>query len=170
MIYVAASIVALGALVGVCLTAITLPGIWVMIAIALGCQLWQPSMLSWWTIGGAIVLGLAAEWVEFVASAAGAKCAGGTRAGAWGSILGSIVGLILGSFFIPIPIFGSLAGAVLGAGLGAIIGERGISQRTWVDSTKAGGGAAAARLLSALVKTVFACVIALILVVDAFWS
>ncbi len=171
MIYVAGSIVALAALVGVLLTAITLPGIWFMILVALAIDvLWRPDLLSWWTIGIAIGLALLSELVELVASAAGSKRAGGTRAGAWGSIGGSLIGLVLGSIFIPIPIVGSLIGAVVGAGVGAVIAERGFSERTWTESAKSGGGAAAGRLLSAIIKTAFAVVIAFMLVVDAFWN
>lgn len=170
MIYVAASIVTVAALLGVLMTAITLPGIWMMLAVALGCQLWQPGLFSWWTLGAVLALALLSELVELVASAAGSKRAGGTRAGAWGSIAGSIIGLVLGTFFIPIPIIGSLIGAVVGAGVGALVVERGISERSWGESVRSGGGAAAGRLLSAFIKTAFAIVIAITLVVDAFWS
>ncbi len=170
MIYVAASIVTLAALLGIVMTLVTLPGIWAMIAVALGCQLWQPGLFSWWTLAIVVVLALLAELVELVASAAGSKRAGGTRAGAWGSIGGSLIGLVLGQILIPIPIIGALIGAVAGAGLGAIALERGVSKRTWGESTKAGGGAAAGRLLSVFIKTGFACVVGFMLVVDAFWS
>ncbi len=170
MIYLAASIVTLAALLGVVLTLITMPGIWFMIGVALMCFWWQPGMFSWWTIGIAIGLAAMAEVAELVASAAGAGKAGGTRHGAWGSIVGSLVGLLVGTFAIPIPILGSLLGAVLGAFAGAALAERGVAKRPWGESMKSGHGAAVGRLLSSVIKTAFALIVALMLVVDAFWN
>lgn len=170
MIYLAASIVTLGALLGVALTLITMPGIWFMIGVALVCFWWQPGMFSWWTIGAAITLAVSAELAELVASAAGSGKAGGTRHGAWGSILGSILGLVAGTLLIPIPILGSLLGAVLGAFVGAALAERGVAQRSWGESVKSGQGAAVGRLLSSVIKSAFAILVALLLVVDAFWN
>lgn len=170
MIYLAASIVTLAAFLGIVLTLITMPGIWFMIGVALMCFWWQPEMFSWWTIGGVIVLAVMAEIAELVASAAGAGKAGGSKHGAWGSIVGSLIGLLLGTFMIPIPILGSLIGAVLGAFGGAALAERGVAKRPWGESVKSGQGAAVGRLLSSVIKTGFAIVVALTLVVDAFWN
>lgn len=168
MIYVAAAIVTLCSFIGVGLTFVMLPGIWFMIAVALLCQIWIPGMFSPWTLISVVVIGILAEAAEFFASAGGAAKAGGSKAGMVGSIVGSIIGLIVGQILIPIPIIGALIGAVLGAGIGTITSERGIAQRTWSDSYRSGKGAAVGRLLSTVIKTGFACVVAMILVVGAF--
>ena len=168
MTYVAASIVVLFCLVGVALTLLTLPGIWVMIAVAIGCQIWRPELFSLWTLGVVVGLGLLAELAELVASAAGSKRAGGSRAGALLSVVGGIVGAIVGTPLIPIPVIGTLIGAVIGAGVGAFIGERGVSGQGWRVSAASAGGAAAGRLVASIVKTAFALLIALILGVAAF--
>ncbi len=170
MIYLAASIVTLSALLGIVLTLITLPGIWFMIGVALLCFWWQPDMFSLWTLGAAIALGILAEIAELITCAAGAGKAGGTRHGAWGSIVGSLVGLVLGTFLILIPILGSLIGAVVGAFAGAVLAERGVAGRPWGESMKSGHGAAIGRLLSSVIKSAFAAAVAMILIVDAFWN
>src|SRR5262245_39371540 len=95
--WTALAIVVLTSWAGVVLTVITLPGVWLAIAAALGVKLWQPEMISWWTIGVAVGLGLLAELVEFGASAAGAAKGGATRAGGIGAVIGSFVGALAGS-------------------------------------------------------------------------
>lgn len=174
MEYVAASIVTLFALLGIVLTAATLPGIWLMILAAVSCQAWlmlrqSPSqMFDWWTLGACMILGLLAEIVEIFASAVGAKKAGGTRRGAIGSVIGALAGALLGTVMIPIPILGTIAGAALGAGAGAIIAERHNGQKTWREASTIGAGAAVGRLAATVAKVAFAGVVATILCIAAF--
>lgn len=168
MDWVAAVIVLLASVVGLALTALTLPGIWVLLAVALVCQVWQPGLFSWWTLAIAGALGVLAELIEFAASAAGAGKAGGTRSGAVGSVIGSLAGAIGGAVLLPIPILGSVAGAVVGAALGALVGERGVAGRTWGDSVRVGRGAAVGRLVAMVVKTGIAAGIGVQLTVAAF--
>ena len=166
MTYVAASIVLIASLVGVVLTILTLPGIWIMIGVAAGCAIWRPELFSIWTLVAAIVLGLIAELIEFIASAAGSKRMGGTRAGAWMSVLGGLVGAIVGT---PIfPVIGTIVGAIVGAGVGAFIGERGIARRGWRDSAVSAGGAAGGRAVALVAKAGIAVAIAILLSVAAF--
>lgn len=166
MLYLAASIVVLMSVVGVALTLLTLPGTWVMIAAAAACALWQPGLLSWWTIGSCAAVALLAEGAEFAASAVGARATGGSRSSALGSIVGALLGAIAGTPFAP-PL-GTVLGAVVGAGLGALLAERGISAGSWKGSTKVAGGAAAGRAAGILVKTVAAVAIAVVLCVAVF--
>ncbi len=174
MEYVAASIVTLFAVLGVALTAATLPGIWIMILAAAGCQAWlmlrEPpmAMFDWWTLGACVLIGLLAEVVEIFASAVGAKKAGGTRRGAIGSVIGALAGAMIGTVFIPIPILGTIAGAALGAGAGAILAERHNGRKTWREASTIGAGAAAGRLVATVLKVGFALVVATILCVAAF--
>ena len=164
----AAIILTIVALLGVVLTFITLPGTWVAVAVALLIKLWRPELIGWWPLGVSIGLAVLAEVAEGLAASAGSAKSGGTRWGAGGALIGSIAGLMAGTVLIPLPILGSIIGAVVGAGLGAFIAERGISQRTWVDSWRSGRGAMVGRVLASVVKGLFALLIAAVLIVAAW--
>ncbi|MAY75508.1 MAG: hypothetical protein CMJ31_12500 [Phycisphaerae bacterium] len=163
MTIVTGIIVILAAIVGVVLTFLTLPGIWIAVGVALVCQIITPGLFNWWTLGAALVVAILAEVAEFLASAVGSGASGGTRYGAIGSIVGSLVGLLLGSFLIPIPFLGSILGAIIGAGAGALIAEMGIAKRSFAESFQSGRGAATGRAVSIVVKGGFAIVAALVL-------
>lgn len=165
---VAAIVVTSFAVLGVLLVLLQGPGIWLALLAALACQWWRGDLFSWWTLGAVALLAALAEIAEFGASAVGAAKAQGTKAGLWGAILGSLVGLVVGTFAIPVPILGSVIGGILGAGLGALAAERGVSNRPWKESAAVGGGAALGRLMSTVVKSAFACVAAVPLMVDAW--
>lgn len=167
MLHVAQAIVLIGALFGVILTVLTLPGTWVAVLAALGCQIWQPGLFSWWTLGVAIGLAVLGEVLEIGASAMGAGRAGASKRGALGGVVGSILGAIVGSMVLLFPI-GTIVGAVVGAGLGAAIVERGSAGKTWAQSAKVGTGAAAGRFAATVLKTGIAMAIAAILGVGAF--
>ena len=112
-----------------------------MCLVAMLCWWWQPGLYSPWVIGAALLLAVLAEVAEGLSSAAGSARSGGTRALVlW---LGGRVdrGPDRGvTVLIPIPVVGSIIGGILGAGAGAVIGERGVSQRTWADSWRRGAG------------------------------
>jgi uncharacterized protein YqgC (DUF456 family) len=170
MLLTAGIISTVAALTGVLLTARTRPGIWAMILVAMLCTWWQPDLYSLWTLGAAIALAVGAEIAEGLSSAAGSAKSGGTKAGVIGSLIGSVVGLIGGTILIPIPIIGSILGGIIGAGAGAFLGERGVSKRSLSESWRSGKGAAVGRALATVIKTGFAVVVALLLIVDAFWN
>jgi uncharacterized protein len=150
-------------LVGVALTILTFPGVWLTLLVALGLQLiWGP-VYSWYTLGVCVGLAFLAEVFEFVASAAGATQSGGGRSGAIGAIAGSTIGALGGTFLLPIPVVGTIAGAVIGAVLGAVAGERGVSGRPWGESMRIGVGAAKGRLLATVVKSAVAALVAVVL-------
>lgn len=165
MHFVAAAILLITGLIGVAMTFVTLPGIWVVVAIALICKLWQPGLFEWWTLGVVLVLGLLAELIEFLASVAGSAKAGGTRHGAIWSVVGGIAGAILGTPLAPI--IGTIIGGVIGAGLGAMLGEMGGSKMPWRSAAIVGRGAATGRLLSIIVKSAICAVIVIVLVTAA---
>ncbi|MGQ0627309.1 MAG: DUF456 family protein [Phycisphaerales bacterium] len=162
-----AVIVTFFCLVGVALSALTLPGVWVALAAAVACYVWRPELFSGWTL--LICAGLAAtgEVAEIAASAIGAKKAGGSRAGGWGALGGSLVGAVVGSFFVP-PI-GTIAGAVLGAGAGAMLGERHVTGKSWDDAARVGSGAAAGRLVATAAKIAICVAVAGTLMVAVWW-
>lgn len=165
--WVGAGIVVVCAWVGVGLVAVTLPGIWFLVAAALAVELWRPEVMSTWVLWSLVGLGLLGEVVEFVSSMAGSRRAGGSRAGAWGSLGGTVLGLVVGQVLIPIPIVGAVIGGVVGAGLGAVFTERGVAKRTWGDSWKSGRGAATGRALSIVFKTAVAAAAAVLATADA---
>lgn len=156
----------LAGLIGFLLTLLTLPGIWLPIAVALLFQWFHPGMFPWWVIISAALLGLLAEILELVASAAGATKAGGTKRAAAGAILGTVAGAIIGSMILLFPI-GTILGAVAGAGFGASLMDRSRSNRTWRDSANVGAGAAAARGVAIVLKGAFGAAIALLLMIGA---
>ena len=161
-----AAILAISTLVG-------LPGIWLMIALAglvdlIQVLLQYPTSFSWVAFAIAGGIGIAAEAVELLAGAAGAKAGGAKRAGIFGALIGGILGAIIGTFTIPIPLIGTFIGAALGAGMGAFIGEVSRDGATVKGSIKPAGGAAAGRVAGTIAKAGFAFVIWVVLVVDAF--
>lgn len=163
MFWVALSILLICCGVGVLLTFVTLPGIWLMLGVATLCWAFDTDLFSPWVFISAVVLAVLAEVVEFFASAAGSARAGGSKSGAVGSIVGSLIGLVAGQILLPIPIIGAVIGAVIGAGLGATLLERGHAKREWRDSWRSGRGAATGRAVSIVVKGGFAIAVAALL-------
>ena len=169
MLLTAGILTTIGALLGVVLTLLTLPGIWLMLLVAMLCTWWQPDLYSLWTLAAVAIIALGAEIAEGLSSAAGSAKTGGSKAGIAGALVGSLVGLVAGTVFLVfIPLIGSIIGAVVGAGGGAVIAERGIAKRPWGESFRSGKGAAVGRALSTIIKGGFAVVAALVLIVGAF--
>ncbi len=160
----------LAAIAGIGMTLVTLPGIWLAIAVAAIWELLLGGLYTWETLAVAIGLGVTAELTEFAASAVGASRAGGTRRGAIGSIAGGLIGAVGGTVLIPIPVVGTLAGGAIGAGLGALVAERHGGRMTWRDSARVGTGAAVGRLIATILKTCFAIAVAVVLCVGAVTS
>ncbi|MBO6512591.1 MAG: DUF456 domain-containing protein [Phycisphaerales bacterium] len=163
MFWLVLSIILIVVTVGISLTAITLPGIWMMALCSAILALWVPEYVGWWTVITIILIAATSELVDFIASALGVKRMGGSRSGAVGSVIGTLVGAIAGSFVLPI--IGSIIGGVLGAGAGAFIAERGVAKRTFKDSVRSGSGAAVGRLISMVIKLMLAGAAAAVLVV-----
>lgn len=163
-------LVCAGCLVGVVLSAVRLPGIWL---IAGGAALM--GWLSQWQLIGFTptlwVLGLAvlAEILEFLMSAMITRRAGGSRKAAWGSLIGGFAGLLFLS--IPLPIIGSIIGALLGCFLGAAIGELSV-RGSLTHGTRVGVSAAIGFAIGTATKVALAFIISIIVVtsfVKADW-
>lgn len=77
-----------------------------------------------------VVLAVAAQALDLLAAAVGARVYGARRAGFWGGVIGSLAGLF---WFPP---FGFLAGALLGA-----IGAELLTGRPLAEAARAGVGA-----------------------------
>ncbi len=141
-----------------CLNLIGLPGNW-MIAAATILYAWmdpETGNLRWGVVAAVVFLALLAELVEFAASAAGVKKAGGSRRGAVLALLGSVAGAMTGLFVgIPIPVFGSVIAAFLFAGLGAFVGAvlgETLKGRPMEESWNVGQAAFFGRLLGTAAK------------------
>ncbi len=132
MLYVWAIILVTCNLGGLVLTLLQMPGNWLMVLLTVAMAWWQwnAGMFSLWTLGAIVALALAGEIIEFFSSARGARKAGGSRWGSFGSLVGAIAGAIVGTFAIPVPVLGTLAGTCGGAFAGA-----------WAMETLVGGQA-----------------------------
>lgn len=154
---------------GVLLTLVLLPGMWISLLAVLTAQvLMTPTPMSWWTVGVLALLAVLGEVAESVSSAAGAKKFGASKSGMAGALVGSIAGAIGGTIFIPIPVLGTLLGAVVGAGLAAAVAEKGVAGRTWKESGTSGAGAAAGRVAAIFIKTGIAAVQATVITTAMF--
>ncbi len=156
---------------GIALTALLLPGIWLMLLGAGLAQWWHMAqygteMFSWWTLGICVGIAAAAEIIELIASGLGASKFGGTKTGAFWSVVGALIGALAGSLVLPL--VGTIIGAAIGAFAGALLGEKVIKKRTWGEASKSGAGAAIGRLAATLVKVGLAAVVAVVLSVGAF--
>ena len=111
-------LVILGCALGVVLTAVRLPGVWLIVA---GAGLWgwsdgwrQVTVMVFVVL---VVLAVIGEVVELAASVLTARKAGASRQAAWGGLVGGVLGMFFLS--LPMPIIGTLIGAVLGCFIGA---------------------------------------------------
>lgn len=114
-------------------TFFTLPGNWVIVALAALFAYFLPEQpsglgMSWWAVGALALLAGIGELLEFSAGAAGAAKEGASRRSMALSLVGAAVGSILGAIVgvpIPIvgPIFAALGGGAAGAFAGAYLGE-----------------------------------------------
>ncbi|HEX7375722.1 MAG TPA: DUF456 domain-containing protein [Pirellulales bacterium] len=176
MIYLELFLLFVTLVAGWCLTMLSMPGNWLIVAAAALFAWLAPSEsfdISWQIVGVLLVLAVVAELLEFAASALGATKAGGSRRGAVLAIGGSVAGALIGAGVgLPIPFVGSLLGAVLFAGVGALAGAmlgETWKGRTLAESWKVGQSAFWGRLLGALAKTGIATAMVVITVVAALF-
>ncbi len=143
---------------GIMLTALRLPGIWLMVA--------SGGLFGWWSqwqritvtiIIVAVAIGAVSEIVELFMSMITARKAGASRRASWGGLIGGIVGMLI--LAVPIPLIGPVIGALLGCFVGATIGELSAKQ-DFVQGTKVGLFSAMGFALGAAAKVGFALVIA----------
>ncbi len=151
-------------LIGVLLAAVTLPGIWLMALGALLMRLWVPDLVPWWVIITALGLAVAAEALEFIAGAVGARRGGGSKRSAVGAVIGGVIGAILGTVLIPIPLVGTILGSALGSGILAVGLELTLqplpdaAPRETGHMRRVGSSAFIGRLVATVIKSIFAVV------------
>lgn len=165
-----ASVLAALNLVWLFLTALGLPGNWLMVLGTALVAWWQPepAMFSHWTLVAIFLLALFGEAAELLAGAFGARRGGATWRGGAGAIAGGILGGLVGTAMIPVPVLGTLLGAGAGAFVGAVLmelaGGRGFSL-----SLRSGRGAAIGYGVGVLSKVGIGAAIWLTVTVAAFW-
>lgn len=158
------------------LTAVTLPGNWLMVLAAGVLQLWSTRdggtpAYSAWTLGALVLLAVLGEVAETAMGAAGAKAGGARARGAWGAVIGSLVGALAGTVLLAfLPIVGTLAGALVGAGAGAFVGELTYGDRRAGQLVRPAAGAAAGRIAGLIAKVAIGALMWTVLVVGALWA
>ena len=156
-------------LTGLFVNLLGLPGLWLMLASALGYALvtgWN-RYVGWPSLIALLVLALVAEAVEFVAGSAGAKKAGGSKRGMLGAIVGGLLGGFFLTFLVPVPILGTIVGVCVGTFLGAW-GVELMVGREMDQSVQIGFGAAKGRLVGTLLKTLFGVTMLIVAMVTAW--
>ncbi|MCW5518567.1 DUF456 domain-containing protein [Aureitalea sp. L0-47] len=119
-----------------------------------------PSIEFDWTfiiITGIVAIGI--YILDYIIPAIGTKKFGGSRAGAWGTIIGLIVGIIA-----PIPF-----GILIGPFLGALVGEMAFNQTDGPKALKAAFGSFIGFLASTFMK-LFATLVFLLLFCWKVWE
>lgn len=153
-------------LVGLGITIMTLPGLWLMLgATALYAWATHRLFIGWGTLGVLLAITVLAEVLETSSAGAAARRVGAGRRGTWGALIGGIVGGI----FLTIPLFliGTLIGVCLGSFLGAMIAEMS-GGREVGRSALIGAHAAKGRFTGTLLKLGLACVMFVIIAVKGF--
>jgi uncharacterized protein YqgC (DUF456 family) len=150
---------ALLALVGLVLTPLGLPGLWVIVAGVLTYG-WLTEFRTVSVGIIALVVGLAflGELLEYWVGFRYTRIYGGSKSAGWGALLGGIAGAIVG---MPVPVLGSVIGAFAGSFVGAVAFEW-LHSRRGPTAVRAGWGALAGRAVSAAVKTALGLVIAVV--------
>lgn len=168
----AAIIVTLACLIGAVAVLFSLPGIWFMVAVAAGCELWlggvegPNEMFEWRTLAIAAGLALVSDVVDLVAGSVGATKAGGSKRSAIGALVGGIAGAIAGSLVIPI--IGTILVGAIGAGVGAALAQRTKQGADWRRSTAVAKGAAFGWLVAVAFKALDALAVAILLIWAAY--
>ena len=152
------SLLILACLVGVAMTAIRLPGTWLIATSAVGYA-WSEewARASCTLVSFLIAFALFGEGVEFLASIVTARRAGASRKAAWGGMFGGILGMVFLSFLVPIPIVGTMIGALAGCFVGATLVEMHV-RRDMTHGAKVGVFAAMGFVFGAIAKVVVALV------------
>lgn len=154
----------LAAIVALPLTALGLPGNWLLIA---GVGIWKSfdatAGISWNAIIIAFVLAVVAELIEFGLAARYTTKYGGSRRAGWGALIGGVAGAIIG---VPIPVIGSIIGSFAGAFLGALVAELSLRSSS-TDAGRVAWGALVGRVIATGVKVAIGVVLSVILIASA---
>jgi uncharacterized protein YqgC (DUF456 family) len=136
-------------LVGLFLTALGLPGLWIFLAVALGVQLFAPDApIGWPALGIATVLAGIGELFELWAGLRYTRKYGGSRRAGWGALIGGLIGAIVG---VPVPVIGSVIGSFVGSFAGALLLEY-TARRDEAHAGRVAWGAVVGRVVATAAK------------------
>jgi uncharacterized protein len=154
------------ALIGLVLTALGLPGLWLFLLVATGATLLgaasAPSLAA--LIAG-FVLATLAEIIEWVAQVRWTGRAGGSRRASWAALAGGILGAFAG---VPIPVLGPIIGSFAGSFLGALVAEYSLSRDTALAGRVA-WGALIGRVVATTFKMALSVVVAAVIIGSVWW-
>ncbi len=159
------------------LTLFTMPGNWLIVALAAAFAWFYPSPaahgVSWWGVIGLVALAGLGEFVEFVAGAAGAAKEGGSRRGMILAIAGAAIGSIAGVVGVLIPIVGSivaaLGGGAAGAFCGAYLGESWKGEKNHSETLAVSKAALIGRILGTVGKLIVGAAMVAVVSIDALF-
>ena len=153
------------ALLGLVLTAIGLPGLWLFLLLAAVLPLLgsatAPSGLA---LGIGFGLALVAEVIEWVAQVRWTGRSGGSRRAGWGALAGGILGAFAG---VPVPVLGPIIGSFAGSFLGALIAEYS-RRRDRSLAGKVAWGALIGRVVATTFKIALGVVVAVVIIGSAW--
>jgi len=153
------------ALLGLVLTAIGLPGLWLFLLLAAVLPLLgsatAPSGLA---LGIGFGLALVAEVIEWVAQVRWTGRSGGSRRAGWGALAGGILGAFAG---VPVPVLGPIIGSFAGSFLGALIAEYSRSRDRSLAG-KVAWGALIGRVVATTFKIALGVVVAVVIIGSAW--
>ncbi len=150
-------------LVGLFLTVLGFPGLWLFLAVAVGARLvGGGGAPGWAAVGIAGGIALLGELVELTTSTRYTRRYGGSRRAGWGALIGGLAGAIVG---VPVPVLGSVLGSFAGAFLGALLGEFSVAR-----DHRAAGRAAQGAVLGRAVATAAKIGLGCLMLVVILWS
>ena len=151
-------------LAGLALTAIGLPGLWVMVLAVAGYGLLTDfQSIGIITIVSVTLLAAIGEVLEAWLGFGLTRRYGGSKRAAWGSIVGGLVGAIVG---VPVPLIGSVIGALVGTFIGAVVFEY-TTSATGGQAVRVGMGALLGRAAATAAKIACGIVIAVVAIFAA---
>lgn len=160
---------ALCCILGVLLTALRLPGTWLIIVTALVYGWWTEwERFGWVLIAVLVGVALAGEAIELLASVITARKAGASRRAAWGGLIGGILGMLFLSIPIFFPPIGTVVGALVGCFVGAAIAEFSVHKEV-TQGAKVGLFSALGFVLGTVTKIALALLMSAILLTTVAW-
>ena len=142
------------------LNLVGLPGNWINLA-AVAIYAWLMPLehradVGWIVVGILLLLAIAGEVIETLASSAGAATAGGSKRGAAlamvGAMIGGVIGLLIPN---PFPVIGHILASLLCSGVGALLGAmlgEAWKGREWEDAWWVGHSAFWGRMFGTVGK------------------
>jgi uncharacterized protein YqgC (DUF456 family) len=140
---------ALVGVAGAVLTVFQLPGIWLILAAAIGYAWYYDwTIVGGWTVLLLVVIAALGELGELLPGMWFARKGGGSRRAGWWGLIGGVLGAFVLS--LPVPIIGTIIGAAVGCFCGALAAELSLDQSA--------AHAGRVGLASAIGRTVGTCV------------